>query len=46
VPWILYLRDAPARNDTPVSLIDLFPTLLAAGLPSPRRRWRAEGSTV
>ena len=37
VPWILTLPGrAPARNDSPVSLIDLFPTLLAAAsLPAP-----------
>lgn len=37
VPWILYVPGrAPARNTVPVSLIDLFPTLLsAARLPRP-----------
>ena len=36
VPWILFRPgSAPQRNDTPVSLIDLFPTLVAAaGLPA------------
>lgn len=35
VPWILHVPGAaPERNDTQVSLVDLFPTLLAAaGLP-------------
>ncbi|NOT31885.1 MAG: sulfatase [Planctomycetes bacterium] len=37
VPWILHVPGrAPARNSVPVSLIDLFPTLLsAARLPRP-----------
>ena len=37
VPWILFVPGRPAqRVDTPVSLVDLFPTLLtAAGLPVP-----------
>jgi len=37
VPWILFLPGREARrNATPVSLIDLFPTLIAAaGLPLP-----------
>jgi arylsulfatase len=37
VPWLLHVPGrAPGRIDTPVSLIDLFPTLVAAaGLPVP-----------
>jgi arylsulfatase len=37
VPWILFVPGKSAqRVDTPVSLVDLFPTLLAAaGLPAP-----------